>query len=532
MLSACLPYSDTPAMAVETLAAASAQAVVSHQTLPAEGGEMKIPMPINPVINPLKTQNMLMANIYKLIFESLVTIDLDGRAQPCLAETWEVAEDQKTWTFHLRKGIQWHGSSDKFDADDVVFTLETLKNIGSADTIYAKCNDIISSYEAVDENTLKIVTDKARSSLPYSMVFPVLHKGYYENASDLDTKSPVGTGPYKVQKMQENGLTLVVNDKWWKTKPYIKTIQAVPVEDNEVELAGYQIGNMNYVTTAALTSGKYRQTGKTEVADFMTQYYDCLMPNIKNTIFSDPNVRKALAYSIDKGDIISSALLNHAVAADFPVPPDSWLYDGKLKIYEYNTAKAKDLLQASGWKDLNGDGYYEKEENGKLKQLSCDLLVLKTTDITYKIDVAKLIKEQLENMGFKINEIDQKEWDVYKTRLENRNYDLALCSFYMDRNPDLAYMLASDGAENYSGYVSDKMNQLLSKCSSAVKEDDLKKEYSNLQQAFVDDLPHIALYFRTNSVIYDSKIQVLGKVRELDIYHDISKWYMETKKVD
>jgi len=536
-LSACYLKDPLEEEAVAAnAAAANPKATQAIEAMPVEGGELNVPMPKNPsTLNPLKVKNAELSNIYSLIFESLVQIDADGSPQPCLAETWEASEDGKTWTFHLRKGIKFQNDQkEEMTANDVLFTLEMLKALSTEKSIYAKCNSLIASAKAEDNYTLQITTASPKSAVLFSMVFPVLSKEYYENASGIDDKQPVGTGPYKLDSYDaDSGMVLSVNENWWKTKPFIKTINAIPMSDNEEELAAYKnTGELDFVPTSLQTAGKYRETGKTNVLEYNTQYYDCLMPNINNSVFSDPNVRKALAFSIDKGDIISKALINHAVAADFPVPPDSWLYDGKLKIYEYNTARAQELLSESGWKDTDNDGILEKQqENGAPLKLSCNLLVLQTDDITYKKDVANLLKEQLKEWGFEITVVEKK-WSKYTADLETGNYQLALCSFYMDRNPDLNFLLNSDGKDNYSKYKSADMDKALEKCAATVKEEELKLAYGGLQQQFVNDLPHIALYFRTNSLVYRSDLQGIGTIRELDVFRDISKWYLVTKNVE
>jgi peptide/nickel transport system substrate-binding protein len=537
-LAGCFHNEPTEEAAVPANApAASPAAAQTAEALPVEGGEFNIPMPMNPsTLNPLKVKNAELANIYSLIFESPVDIDTSGQPQPCLAETWDVSDDGKTWTFHLRKGIKFHGDlKDTMTAKDVEFTLDMLKDIPADKSVYGKLNGMFTSYSVGDDDyTFIVKTDKPNSAVLFSMVFPVLSKEYYENASGLDEKKPVGTGPYKLDNYDpEKGMTLSANQDWWKTKPFIQKINAVPMPDNDTELASYQnTGDLDFVPTSLQTANKYSETGKTTVLDYNTQYYDCLMPNINNSIFSDPNVRKALAFSIDRGDLISKALLNHAVAADFPVPPDSWLYDGKLKIYEYNTSKAQELLSESGWKDTDNDQIMEKQENGQTVKLQFKLLVLKTSDITYKKDVANLLKEQLKSRGFDIIEIVEKEMKDYKTALEQGNFDLALCSFYMDRNPDLNFILHSNGSENYSRYANAEMDNDLKECTENVKEDKMKDAYGKLQQKFVNDLPHIGLYFRRNSLVYRSDIQGIGTIRELDVFRDISKWYITTKNVE
>ena len=124
---------------------------------------------------------------------------------------------------------------------------------------------------------------------------------------------------------------------------------------------------------------------------------------MQSAIFSDINARQALGYALDKRDIISKALLGHAVATDYPIPLDSYLSSGSTNIYEYNLQKAIDLLDLSGWKERDTDGVYEKVVDTQIHDLEFNLLIPLDKENTYRLDVAENIASQLKNCGMLVN---------------------------------------------------------------------------------------------------------------------------------
>lgn len=115
-------------------------------------------------------------------------------------------------------------------------------------------------------------------------------------------------------------------------------------------------------------------------------------------------VRQAIAYALDRRDIISKAYYNHAFACDVPVPPDSWLYDSASKIYDTDVAKARDLLEDAGWADYDEDGVLDKREGDSISRMRLTLLVNDTPDNQVRKDVAALIKARLALVGIEVGD--------------------------------------------------------------------------------------------------------------------------------
>lgn len=480
-----------------------------------------VAIPKNASDNPLKTKNVDMLNFHSLIFEGLIYIDVDGSFKSQLAETWSVDPDGKTWTFSLRQGIKWHGDNGELKSSDVIFTLDTLSALSKDDSVYAGINDIIESYKVIDDYKVQIVTKSVDNSILYRLNFPIIPKSYYSGG--FDGKKYVGTGAYQVDKKDDASITLKIYDYWWKTKPIsVKDIVGYMVGGEEEELNLYNAGVLDTATISKLASSQYKNEGVTNVTSYTTQYYTCLVPNFQNEFLSNISIRQAIAYSINRGSVIANVLLGNGVATDLPIPPDSWLYDKKHTIYEYNLKAAESLL--------NGAGFTQKdEETGILKNpvrnsgITLNLLVLQSDSEKYLINLADSIKEDLKNAGIEVN-IEAKTYNAYKTAINSKSFDLALCTFYLDRNPDLSVFMNSGGSLNYSGYTNSTVDGLIGDCRKAVLDADFKNAYEALGKQFTDDLPHIPLYFRTYSLLSRASIENITGLRELNIFSSIVNW--------
>lgn len=502
--------------------ATAPETVVEEDVLPQDGGQLLIPMAFNPpTFDPLLTNTKELQAILSLVYEPLLKYDLNNRLSLSLAENWEPVDEQGlTWRIKLRSDVTWHNSSEKLTADDVVYTLDLLKSDEYQSSFYAANMNRIVAYTAEDERTLLITSSGPGASVLHALIFPVVSRSRFSSGKI------VGTGPYKVKSAERSvGMELEANERWWRQQPYIKSILAYAVADNETALAMLSIHKLNFVPTSILTAGKYREEGVTKVFEIMSEQSEALLINHKRANLQDARVRQAIAYALDRREIISKAYLNHAFSADVPVPPDSWLYDPGSKVYDYNIEKAKELLESAGYKDRDGNGVVE--DNVDASPLSVSLLVNDTPDNQVRKDVAQLIKAQLAKVGIEVD-ITHSVWSTEKNEylhaLEAGAFDLAIAGFNLDRELNLDFALSTTGKRNYGSYNDAQMEELLSAYRKAVLDKDIKTAAIAIQKRFVEELPFIHLYFRTNSIVYTDSLKGLTDIRDRDILRTVEKW--------
>lgn len=491
--------------------------------MPINGGVLSMPMPMNASIgNPYTVDTEEMLNFFSLIYEGLVEIDETNTLTPALAENWSSDESMRVWTFNLRKDAKWHSDGDGFNARDVKYSYDAILNM-AGESYYSYNVSKIESVEIIDSYSVRI-TMKEKGVLPLRCLnFPIV-----KNGASLTSK-PVGTGPYAYESKDEETVTLKANELWWKQRPYISSVKFIARDSNETALASFSAGQFNFVPTSAITAGKYRQEGVANVTDVMTQDMEVLLINHSNSLLKNIKIRQALAYLINRTELISNVCMNRARACDVPVAPDSWFYDSKSKLYDHSITKAEELLKAELCVDNNEDGILEK--NGE--DISFRLLVCTSLDGT-RADAAKQIAQQLLDAGIK-TEITLAAYSAdgggeFMEKLENGEYDIALVGFNMARDCDLSPYFGYEGECRFGGYYSLELENAASEMYNAANDSELQQKASDFQLCFIEELPFIVLYFRLNSIVYSSQIKALETAREPDIMRNVEKWYISDNK--
>lgn len=510
----------------ETPAFTTAPVILQPTATPApvKGGTLRLPMPVNAdITDPLKVNTEEMLYLYSLVFESLLFVDSKGQLIPGLAENWACDETGAIWTIKLRSSARWQDTGAPIAAADVVQTYSRIVSLSSA-SYYAYALIRIKSMTAAEDGSLIITMRQPGLASLYALTFPVT-----ESTATAMGNYPAGTGPYKFSYVSDEMVRLERNDNWWKQAPNIDYVEFYARSSNDISLASYAAGQLDMVFTSSLTVGRYRDDANTVVLDMMTQTVEVMLVNASNQYLQDIRIRQALAYAIDRSRIITNVYMNRARACDVPVPPDSWLYESKSAVYDYNPTVALSLLSEAGWTDADGDGYLEKDGR-YYDEMTLTLLVNDATDAVRRT-AAEQIAAQLETIGIHIELVtapfalgdDESE---YLQKLRDGTFDLALAGFNIGMDGNLAPYLSASGARNYGGYSNAALEQMVAAVNTAATEADYIGAASQLQMTFVEELPFITLYFRLNSALYNADIAGVSELREPDVLRGIAAWYI------
>lgn len=528
---------------------------LSAGSTPASGGSITLPMPEDSEPgNPLMRATREMSGIYGLIYESLLNADDTGAPAPCLAENLpKQSLDGLEWTFSLRKGVKWHVSGRELSAEDVKFTLDEIKGLSddtAADYPYDYVMKYIRRWDVLDDSTIRITLRKPFYGALQALTFPILPKGEgYENGNS--PRMPVGTGPYVVTFCEKGkSVLLEANQDWWRTPPIISNISVTPFPDNQTEISSLPLKQLDAVQTEDLTVTQYRDSGDANLYEYPTRYFEYIALNFAYTDVQDRKLRQAIAYALDRQEIVTFTYVRHATVSDSPVMPSNWLYNGKLLKYNNSVEEARRLIELAGWqdnfdknsiplKDMNGnpakdasgnpivsDGFYDTSPDGIKRPLSFTLLTYSDETDTLRFDAAVLIRDQLAKAGIEV-EVRTASWSEYTRMLNDRSFDLALCGCYLSPAPDYSCLIGTGEKLNKGGYSSTDMDALLEDVMNSPDANTLKLKTEELQQRVIDELPIISLYFRTHSLLTSPDIRGVSGVTEESAYRSISQWYIE-----
>lgn len=503
---------------------------------PQSGGELVLPITQIDTLNPIATDDKSVYYFNQLIYDGLIRLDKNLQPHSALAKSWKLSDDQREWIFELRNDITWHDGK-SFSAEDVKFTINAMKRKKNDENqlIYEPYVENIKGVRSIGSHKVAIRIDSPLSNPIETFVFPIIPSHKFKSSQQVyeDIKrKPIGTGPYKVKSYDGfKNIHLVINDQYWGKKPYIEKIIGKMVPDKEAALTSVEGDEISVVEATNLDWEKYSENKSLRIYEYITQQYEFLAFNFNKTMIGDKNIRKALAYGIDRPKIIKEVYLGHGTVTDVPISPNSSLYSKEEKKYKKNIQMAKKLLSQSHWEDRNHDKWLEDESG---RELSLTLIV--NNDNLQRLKVSDMIASQLKEVGIKVN-VHPMGWEEYERRILTGQFDVALGGWKFLNPWDIRPLFHSDyqGNTNFTGYSNPKMDQLLDEMLLTESLDLKKEKYKEIQRLFVKDLPYFSLYFINNSLI--AKDYVKGEVSptNFNIYNNIENWYVtkestQTKK--
>ena len=491
-------------------------------------GRIRLPMPENMAdaedCDPIGVRTEEMYQLFSLVFDTLIGVNGSNMLVPSLAMSWR-SGGERIWLISLRQGVTWHDGS-SFTADDVVSTYDRIRR--QTDGYYSDAAENIVSLMKLDESTIRVEMKSEGLSALYCLNFPITKA----NSDEV----LMGTGAYRLESMTDEEIKLTVNTDWWGGTPQIEKVEFLARGSNDLAIASYEAGMLDFVPTNSLTAKQYSSAGETVVASCMTQQMETLLINHNNTHLRKKEFRSAIAHLIDRSSIIANVYMNNARSCDMPVPPDSWLYDSSQVVYGYDRELALSLLTEQGYTiDEDGNiGYFGEK-------VSLRILVGSTPENSVRAEAAQLIADSLTSFGIGVELItanhdtasaspDPESEAPYSgdtefvRLLREGNWDLALVGFSLSESNSLSKYLTPSGSNNFGHYSSETMTSLIEIMDSAVDEASLREAAYAVQSEFAEELPFIVLYFRLNSVIYSADIQGIGQLREPRLLENMKDW--------
>jgi nickel transport system substrate-binding protein len=303
-----------------------------------------------------------------MVYESLVENTKDG-IKPLLADSWEVSEGGKVYTFFLRKDVKFH-DGEPFNAEAVKKNIEAVQNNGEKHA-WIKLSTKIESVNAVDEHTVELVLSEAyyptlvelSMTRPYVFISP---KDFKNGETKDDVSGFNGTGPYKLTEHKTDEFaTFTANEDYWNGPPKIKKVTSKVLPAGETTWLALQKGEVNFVFTDDRGADSLNVEAMNQLVD--SGDYQLVRSEPMNTKMivansskadnpiSETAVREAIWYSIDRETISKDIFNNTESVAHTLFSPNVNYADVDLKKRDYDVEKAKEILEKSDWKLENGD---------------------------------------------------------------------------------------------------------------------------------------------------------------------------------
>lgn len=469
-------------------------------------------------LNPILSNNKYVQSISKIIYEPLININGNYELEDCIASEW-AKTSETTYVIRLKENVRW-ANGGNCTAEDVLYTIDRLKE-ANTNNIYVYNVQYIIQADVIDTYTIKITLSKEVPFFEYNLNFPIMCKKYFgkENFQESEkSRTPLGTGKYLISEIQNNKIILKKNENYWNEKQ-----NNVQIETIKINLYGsigemyndFKLGKLDLVNTTNVNIEKYIGTvGYNKVED-VGREYDYLALNLENKVLSNIEVRQAINYAIDKNSIIASVYNGKYSLADFPLPNTNWLYQGN-KESQYNPEKAKQILQDNGWEFKYN--YWQKYVNYYTRRLRLNLVV--NSSNSNRVQVAEMIKQQLEAIGIKVTIIqaNDNQYNNYKTY---KNYDMILCGTYIGTSPDLERYFAEG---NLANFQNEEAKTIVAELRNITDKELLKEKYKRLYEIYANENPYISLYHSYDITAYSKNLAGGISANWYNMFYNINSW--------
>ncbi|MCK5415850.1 peptide ABC transporter substrate-binding protein [Candidatus Parcubacteria bacterium] len=519
-------------------------------------------------INPLYSQiNDVDNDISSLVYSSLFKQDKKNKLVKDLVDDYSVSEDAKVYTIKIKQNVIWH-TGENLVVDDIIFTFETLKNEDYKSPLRFSFSGV--NIEKVNDYELKFILTHSYSPFLSLLTFGIIPKKVWDQIpaeamllAELNLK-PIGSGPYKFVNFSknENGVIkeydLEVNDNYYGNEPFIdlKFKFFHSFEEAIAALNDQQVDSLSYLPKGYfenIITPKTHSYLKLELPQVYSIYLNNSRVGEDNVPLSSKLVRQALAYSINRDEIINNILLADVNEQKTPFFTDSFAYDENVKKYDFNLEQARKLFVDDKWKLVNtedeknnnasstDDVEVEKEDSefdhGTWLKKDGKFLKLKfvSLDGDEERKTAEFVASTWEKIGVKVN-LEFVAIEQISEIISLKDYDILL--FLEIRNiiedPYLFWHSSQiQEGMNYLGFMDGEVDKLLEEARSSSDENIRKEKYGKFQEIIMEESPIIYLYSKNYIYLQDKELKGFDGIKifsPADRFLSINEWYLKTGK--
>jgi len=501
----------------------SANVLAANAKAP-RGGVFKYNLEQAPTtLNALSSTDFYASKVQAYILEGLATRDSDTYEwKPSLAESWTISKDGMIFTFILRDGVKWHDGK-PLTIEDVKFSFDAIMHPKNK----YKTAHLRSFYENISEakilapNKIQFTAKKVYfKNFDVVAGLTIVPKHLYENPSKKQkkklNKTLIGTGAYKLDKFKRGkNITLVRNKKWWGDKVayykgtanYNKILMRF-VKDKNIAIQRLERGDIDYNELRAedfvkkTSNAKWgKKVFKHKVQNKAPVSYGFIGWNLKNPLFKEKQVRKALYHLVNRELMIKKFLYGFSMPATGPLYQQSEYANHNIKPLKFNPKKALEMLRKQGWKDTDGDLVLDKIIDGKKTNFSFTILEPNDQFVKY----LTIFKEDAKKAGIDVK-IKVIEWNSFIKKLDERSFQAVRLGWgggSVDWDPKQIWHSDSikGAGSNFISYSNPKVDKLIDTARITLDKKKRTKILNDVYSMIADDAPY-AFFFNSKYLFY------------------------------
>ena len=464
---------------------------------PQRGGVLRFAPLDTPVsLDPARYSTAADIYLAATVYEGLVATDTSDPSFPIvprLAESWEVSEDGKVWTFHLRQGVKFHHGT-LFTAQDVLYTFARIQDPALAATGYERIR-AVEQVEAVDDHTVRfhlnspVVTflGTLGDALAALAIVP------RDRTSEELAQTPSGTGPFQLNDYTPGErASFQRNEDYWEADlPYLDEVQHLYMSDSTAQIAALTSGTLDAMSLSSENIAALANNPAVQILQLAPGTQDIFVMRADQAPFQDVRVRQAFKLAVDRPGLRQVVLQGQGeLGNDQPIAPGSPFW-ANLPIPQQDIGKAKELLAAAGYPD----------------GISVQLVVAELWPGITTAAVA--LQEMVKPAGITI-ELERVPVDVFWVQY-SMQVPFFVSFWFNPLEPDqlLSTVYQSTAVYNESGWQSPELDALIE--AGRVESDPTKRKdiYAQAQQLISEQGCVIIPYYRPLLVAASSAVQNL-----------------------
>jgi nickel transport system substrate-binding protein len=451
----------------------------------------------------------------EILYESLVNITADGYT-PCLAESWSISEDGKTYTFKIRKGVTF-SDGEVCDANAIKANFDAIIENKERHT-WLEMMNLLVGVSAPDAETFVIELSQPYYPLltelgvtrPFAMISPKAMK----NGSTKDgVEAYIGTGPYVLKEsVTDEYAVFEANENYWGEKPKVKKITVKVIPDNQTRILALEKGEVDLIYGKNMIDAdavkKYKESDKFSVALSDATSTRQIVINTTNDILKDKTVRQAIQHATNRQAISDGIFYGLEKPADTLYSKTVPYCNVGLTPYEFSQDKASKMLEESGW--VMGSQNVREKDGTPLK-----LTLLYNSDSVTEKTIAEYLQSEYGKLGIGL-EIKGEEEQSYRDNMKSGNFDMVfnICwGLPYDPQSSLAGMrqrVYGDYAAQQGLADKAEIDKAITEIMVSTDEEKRQELYRFVLTRLHEDAVYIPLTYECNKAIYRSDLKGVG----------------------
>ncbi|WP_159436078.1 peptide-binding protein [Anaerosalibacter sp. Marseille-P3206] len=450
--------------------------------------------------------------VVDLIYDGLLSNDEEGNPVPHVAKEWELSEDHKTYTFHLRDDVKF-SDGEPLTAKDIEFTYMVLCDPTYDGRYTDQVSQIVGLNEYRDGNAesiegIKVIDDHTISftftealtthiwdcsfAIMPKHAFPEYKKGNVEAIKE-QMQTPMGSGPFVLEKFEpKQYIEFKANPDYFMGAAKVDKI-IFKFTTGETSMSEIEKGTID-VQIQVPPKGENKEiiegTGYVNIVEYPQNGYGYMGWNLRDERLADKRVRQALMYGFNRQQFVDVYYQGYAKVCNVPISQVSWAYTDDINDYAYDPDKAIALLEEAGWMP-GADGIREKDGN------KLDFVWDTYTDSKFVETMIPMLKADWEKIGVKVEPNLMEYNSLVEKVYDKREFDMYNMAWSLSIDPDALELFHSSqdipSGNNSVGFRNEENDKLM---EAGRKEFDQTKRaeiYHEWAKLMNEELPYMFL---------------------------------------